>query len=161
MIRYHARWIILLALVYLALTSNLELSNIIVGITLGGVVVLLVRPQETGVSPRFGFSAAVAFVRYLFHLAHVLLVSVIQVSIIVLTPSLPLRQGIVAIPAETATDLGLALGVHAITLAPGELVVEVDNEPVMYTHCLDATDSEKFVKEAHDIRLGLLRQIFE
>lgn len=161
MIRYYSRWIFLLTLVYLALTSNLEPGNIVIGIILGALVTLLVQPREAEVSPQPGLAAVWAFIRYLFHLAHVLLISVIQVSIIVLKPSLPLRQGIVAIPADTNTDLGLALGVHAITLAPGELVVEVDDEPMMYTHCLDATNSEQYVKEAHDIRLELLRQIFK
>lgn len=157
----YARWVLILTLVYLALTSNLELSNIVVGIVLGVIVVLLVRPTTTGIIPRFGLGAAVASVRYVFHLTHVLLVSVIQVSLIVLSPSLPIRQGIVAIPSETETDLGLALGVHAITLAPGELVVEVDDDHMMYTHCLDATHAEQYVKEAHDLRIELLRQIVD
>lgn len=156
----HIRRIGLMTLVYLALTSNLQVSNVVVGILLGAIIVYLVRPEKTEIAPRNTARSAVAGVRYILHLAHVLLVSGIEVSRLVLSPALPIRQGIVAIPAETETDVGLALSVHAITLAPGELVVEVDDDHVMYTHCLDATHAEEYVKEAHDIRLELLDEIF-
>ncbi|MCK7481749.1 MAG: Na+/H+ antiporter subunit E [Candidatus Moduliflexus flocculans] len=33
---------------------------------------------------------------------------------------------------------------HAITLSPGEMVVAIDDEGVMYTHCLNVDDSEKW-----------------
>jgi len=155
------RWTMTLALVYLALTSNLQISNIVVGILLGAGVVLLVRPQaEREAVPRNIVRSVVALARYILHLAHVLFVSGIEASRIVLSPSLPIRPGIVAIPADTETDLGVTLSAHAITLAPGELVVEIDDDHLMYTHCLDATHAEEYVKEAQDMRRELLREIF-
>lgn len=157
----YIRRIGLLTLVYLALTSNLQVSNLVVGILLGAVIVYVVRPEKTEVAPRNVMRSGVASARYILHLAHVLLVTGIDVSRIVLSPALPIRPGIIAIPAETETEVGLALSVHAITLAPGELVVEVDDAHVMYTHCLDATHAEEFIKEAHHIRLELLDEIFE
>ena len=36
-------------------------------------------------------------------------------------------------------NMATALSAHAVSLTPGELVVEIDDEGVMYTHCLDAS----------------------
>jgi hypothetical protein len=39
-------------------------------------------------------------------------------------------------------------------------VVEIDEDDVMYTHCLDATRSAEYIKDAVDMRRELLDQIF-
>ena len=156
----YLRWIAGLALVYLALTSNLEPSNIVVGLLLAGGVVGLVRPPQRPTQPRRPLRSAVALVRYVLTLIHDMVVSGLQVARIVLSPSLPIRPGIVAIPAETNTELGIALSAHAISLTPGELVVEIDDDHMMYTHCLDATHAETYIKDAHDMRIELLNEIF-
>jgi len=102
----------------------------------------------------------VASARYVLTLGYDMVVSGVQVARIVLSPSLPIRPGIVAIPAETNTDLGIALSAHAVSLTPGELVVEIDDDHMMYTHCLDATHAETYIKDAHDLRIELLNEIF-
>jgi multicomponent Na+:H+ antiporter subunit E len=105
-------------------------------------------------------SAIVALIKYVVILAYDLIMSGIQVARIVLNPALPIQQGIVAIPSECESELGSALSAHAITLTPGELVIETDEQGVMYTHCLDATKSEQYVAEAQKMRRDLLEKIF-
>ncbi|HRO25714.1 MAG TPA: Na+/H+ antiporter subunit E [Promineifilum sp.] len=156
----YIRWVLLLALVYLALTSNLELSNIVVALLLATGVVLLVRPAQRPTELRRFGRSMVALALYIANLIRDLIVSGIQVARIVLSPSLPIRPGIIAIPAETETELGLALITHAVTLTPGELVVEIDDDHVMYTHALDATRAEAHVKEALELQHELLKDIF-
>ena len=155
----YLRWIVALALVYLALTSNLEPSNIVVGLLLAGGVVALIRPPRRPTQPRRPLRSVVASARYVLTLGYDMVVSGVQVARIVLSPSLPIRPGIVAIPAETNTDLGIALSAHAVSLTPGELVVEIDDDHMMYTHCLDATHAETYIKDAHDLRIELLNEI--
>lgn len=156
----YIRWVLLLALVYLALTSNLDLSNIVVALLLATGVVLLVRPAQRPTELRRFGRSMVALALYSANLIRDLIVSGIQVARIVLSPSLPIRPGIIAIPAETETELGLALITHAVTLTPGELVVEIDDDHVMYTHALDATRAEAHVKEALELQHELLKDIF-
>ncbi len=158
---YYARAIILLAIVYLMLTANLELSNIVVGLLVGTGVVLVLRPQPGPVNLRRMPTAAVALARYVLILAYDLLLSGIQVARIVLSPQMPLKPGITAIPSECETELGSALSAHAITLTPGEMVVEMDEQGVMYTHCLDATEAKDDVVRAQKMRRDLLDKIFE
>ena len=154
------RWVMLLALAYLTLTSNLELSNIVVGLLLATGVVALVRPTPRPTTRRNFARSTVALIRYIVNLIRDLTVSGIQVARLVLSPSLPIQPGIIAIPAETETDLGLALATHAVTLTPGELVVEIDDNHVMYTHALDATRAEAHVKGALKLQRELLDDIF-
>lgn len=156
----YIRWIVLLALAYLALTSNLELANIVVGLLLAAGVVLLVRPEPRPLAPRNIPQSFVALVRYLGNLISDLIVSGIQVARIVISPALPIRPGIIAVPSQTETDLGVALNAHALTLTPGEIVVEIDDEHTMYTHCLDVTHAEEYISEAQEMRRELLSKIF-
>lgn len=157
---YYSRAIVLLALAYLALTANLELSNIIVGLLLATGIVLLLRPERRPVNLKRSLPAALAFGRYMLILAYDLVASGIQVARIVLDPALPIKPGIVAIPSGCESELGTALSVHAATLTPGELVVEIDEHGVMYTHCLNITNTEQYIAEAQKLRRELLEKIF-
>jgi multicomponent Na+:H+ antiporter subunit E len=89
-----------------------------------------------------------------------LIMSGIQVARIVLSPSLPVRPGVTAIPSGAHSELDKALSAHAITLTPGEVVIEMDNQGVMYTHCLDLEATKKHAGDAQKLRIELLKKIF-
>jgi multicomponent Na+:H+ antiporter subunit E len=74
---------------------------------------------------------------------------------------MPINPGIVAIPTQCESDLSRALSTHAITLTPGEMVVEIGKDGTMYTHMLDATDADERVAEAQETRDKMLKKIFE
>ena len=156
----YIRPVVLLTLVYLALTANLELLNLIAGIIIAIVVVLLIRPQPRKMAWRQAPRAALALGRYILVLAYDLAVSGIQVARIVLDPALPIKPGIIAIPSKCRSEMASALNAHAITLTPGESVVEMSEDGVMYTHCLDAARSEEVVEQAQKLRVDLLEEIF-
>jgi multicomponent Na+:H+ antiporter subunit E len=103
----------------------------------------------------------VALARYVLVLIYDLVVSGVQVTRIVLNPSLPIKPGIIAIPSNSRSEMASALNAHAITLTPGESVVEIGEDGVMYTHCLDAARSEEVVEQAQTLRVDLLEKIFE
>jgi multicomponent Na+:H+ antiporter subunit E len=149
-----------LLIIYLALTSNLELSNILLGLIVAGVVAFLIGPQRHPYELHRLPGALLATGKYILILMIDIMKNGLQVARIVLTPSLPIKPGIISIPSQCDTELGTALSAHAITVSPGELVVEVGEDGTMYTHCLDATDSEVKAAEAQKIRVNLLRKIF-
>ena len=158
---YYIRAILFLTLAYLALTANLQISNIITGLLVAAGIILLIRPERHRVNLRRSFPAVVALGRYVLILIYDLLASGIQVARLVLDPTLPIKPGIIAIPSECESELGSALSAHAISLTPGELVVEMDEAGVMYTHCLDATEAEEDIGQAQKMRRQLLDKIFE
>ena len=156
----HLRVVIPLWFLYLLLTANFEWSNWVVGFLIGIAVSTLVQPNVPVLDWRRLPSALMATVRYIALLAYELIVSGIQVARIVLTPSLPIQQGIIAISSDCESDLATALSAHAITLTPGEMVVEIDDDNVMYTHVLDVTQAEQHVASAQQQRRDLLQKIF-
>ena len=148
-----------LALVYLALTANLELSNIILGLLLSLSIVLLLRPALRDSGWHFLPTAVWALPRYVITLAIDLIVSGVQVALIVLNPALPIKQGNIAITTQCESEMAQALSAHAITLTPGELVVEMADEGQMYTHTLDTSHAEEEMAGAQHEREAMLRKI--
>ncbi|PID85790.1 MAG: hypothetical protein CSA11_06220 [Chloroflexi bacterium] len=149
-----------LTLIYLVLTANFAINNIVVGIVVALIVLLLLRPQPQKIAWKRMPTAVSASIKYIFRLMLDLLVSGIQVAAIVLNPKMPIEPGIVAIPAKCGSDLSRALSAHAITLTPGEMVVEIAEDGTMFTHMLDATDADEHVREAQELRETMLQKIF-
>lgn len=151
-----------LFVVYLALTGNLTLPNLVVG-ALSAVGISLLMPKME--LPPFSLLRLPAFVWASIHYVFVVAWDVIRgayaTARIVLDPKLPLNAGIIAIPSGSKTELGTALSAHAITLSPGEMVIAIDDDGVMYTHCLNIDNSSRFVEEAQAMRKTLLSRMFE
>jgi multicomponent Na+:H+ antiporter subunit E len=156
----HIRYIIPLLLVYLALTSDLSISNVVLGTLIATLVSYLIHPQHLKLNIRRAPAAFTAMAHYIIILAVDVIKNGLQVAKIVLTPGLPIEPGIIAIPSHCETEAGTALSAHAITVSPGELVVEISEDGTMYTHCLDANNSEAKAAEAQQMRVNLLQKIF-
>lgn len=151
-----------LLLIYLILSGNTTIPNLVVGLLAAlGISALLPR----GGSPVFSWIRIPTFLWALLRYVFVVLWDVIKggftTARIVLSPKMPLKTGIISIPSGSKTELGTALSAHAITLSPGELVVEMDEAGNMYTHCLDVDKSEVYVAQAQSLRRNLLSKMFE
>lgn len=155
------RGIFLLTAVYIALTANLQPSNILVGFLISAGIMLLLRQAGLRTTIKWRFSAAgiAALFRYILVLVYDLMISGVQVARIVLTPDMPIRQGDIAIPTSCDTEVSQALSAHAITVTPGEMVIEIDEDGTMYTHVLDATQAEEDVLRAQKMREEMLEKI--
>ena len=149
-----------LMFVYLELSSNFEFSNLIAGLLISSGITILIRPRQYSMSWRRLPSILVALLRYVIRLVKDLIACGIQVARIVLDPALPIKPSIVAVPLPCQSELEVALSAHAITLTPGEMVVEMDEEGVMYTNFLDDTDAERYVADAQKIHRDVLQKIF-
>jgi multicomponent Na+:H+ antiporter subunit E len=151
-----------LFLVYLALSGNVEPVNLLVGALIAVAVSLLMPKRDlqfVTLSRLPGFLWA--GIRYLFVVAWDVIRGGINTARIVLDPSLPLKTGIIAIPSGSRSELGTALSAHSITLSSGELVLAMDDEGFMYTHCLNVDEAEKYLAEAQSRRQNLLGRMFE
>jgi len=157
---HYIRTILILLVIYLALTGNLQASNIVLGTLVAGAATLLLRPQPGRMDLHRLPAAIWATIRYIAILAADVVKSGVGVARIVLDPALPIRPGIVAIPSGCSSELGTALSAHALTITPGEMVIGIDEDGVMYAHCLDATRSAEYAAEAQAMRRDLLSKIF-
>lgn len=157
----YLHWILPLLLLYLALSANLEWRNLAFSLAIAVATTFILRPNRRLIRIRRLPAALLALLRYLLLMAADLIQSGLGVARIVLSPSMPISPGIIAIPTDCESELALALSAHALTLTPGELVIEVGEDGTMYTHCLDAQDGEAKILEAQRIRRELLRSIVE
>jgi len=124
------RTILILLVIYLALTGNLQPSNVILGALVATGATLLVRPRGGPMDLRRLPAALWATVRYIAILAADVVKSGIGVARIVLDPALPIRPGIVAIDSECDSEWGTALSAHAISITPGEMVIGSFSSPL-------------------------------
>lgn len=146
---------------YLALTQNFGWNNLFVGLAVA-VGINLLLPKRTGKTDYGRLPGAlIALMRYVALLIVDIIKCGIQVAGIVLSPEMKIKPGVVAIPSYSESELGTALSAHAITITPGEMVVAIDEDGVMYTHCLvDATQDAAVRQDAQRVRNEMLDKIF-
>jgi multisubunit Na+/H+ antiporter MnhE subunit len=154
----YLKWIVPLTLLYIALTSNIEPLNWIVGVLIALVVVALIRPNSTPIHwPNLPRTLAFV-VLFMLTLLWDLIVSGLQVARLVLQSNPDINQGIVAIPDATNVEWITTVSAEAITLTPGELVVEMGRDGTLYTHTLDVA---KTLENAAALQAERARQLEE
>jgi len=154
-------FVIFLSTIYLLLSSNLEWLNIFTGVVVAIGITLLLRPQLKPFSWRRAPRALLAMIQYLGIMIYDILKGGIMVAKSVWSRKLDIQPSIIAIPSACDSELATALSAHAISISPGELVVEIDENGVMYTHVLDVTHSGEYQEQAQQMRNELLSKIIE
>ena len=130
---------------YVAMTGSAHPGNLLLGaLVTAGVLALRPRLPAPGAPPRRGvLAAAWAGLVFVGRLAIDIVRCGLQVAGLVIRPSMPIRPGILAVRSGCRTGAGLALSAHAITVTPGEMVVEVGRDGTFYVHCLDVESSAR------------------
>jgi multicomponent Na+:H+ antiporter subunit E len=152
-------WLSLMAL-YLGLTANAEVNNIVAGGILSVLVLILLHQARVSVDMNRLPAALVGVFRYAIYVIVDVVKCGVNVARIVTDPKLPIRPGIIAVKSNLKSELGTALSAHAITITPGEMVIEIGDDGAMYTHCLDAVSSAEGAEAAQKTRRDMLEKIF-
>lgn len=91
-----------------------------------------------------------------------LVLSNLAVARVVLRPRLDVRPGIVAYKTQLETDLAITVLANMITLTPGTLTVDVeDDRSTLYIHTLNVRDPEEVtesIRKAFECHLLKLEQ---
>ncbi|RBI61042.1 cation transporter [halophilic archaeon] len=70
----------------------------------------------------------------------------VDVAYRVLAPGMPIRPGVVVVPLRVETDGAITTIANSITLTPGTLTMDYDEETnVLYVHSIDARDRQSIV----------------
>ena len=150
-----------LALVWMAISNRIALDSFAIGYLFGIAVILLVRPPRGLVRVSRLPDQLLAVVIYLAQLIGDMIVSGISVTRIVFSRTMPLKLGIIALPTfdNEANPIICALTADAITLTPGELVVETEDNTLLYVHSLDIEATLAATPDIQMRRLKLLYRI--
>jgi len=98
-------------------------------------------------------------VRLVCRFLYELVLANLSVARIVLSPSLPIRPGIIAYETKLKSDLALTSLANMITLTPGTLTLDIsEDRRVLYIHTLNIQDP---VEVAESIRHSFERILLE
>ena len=152
-------------LVWLLLSWPADLPHLLVGILVAGFVAFMTgdmfvqRPHVFTHLKRYLWSAY-----YLPLFIWECIKANIDVAYRVSHPDLPIRPGIVKVKTTLKSETGLTFLANSITLTPGTLSVDVDQERgFLYIHWIDVKDKdiEKATKIIVERFEKILRRIFE
>lgn len=119
-------------LVYLALTSEFSPVNLLLGLLVALIVTWLLRQRGHSLGIHHLARKPIDLLIYVYYQLVDLLKSGLQMVRIVFDPALPINPDFIDTKTRFDSELGMALSAHAITLTPGELVVEFDVENQAY-----------------------------
>jgi len=130
-----------LAVVWVVLWGEVTFANAVTGIVMGAAIVLALPPARR---PRTLVLRPWATTRFLAVFAWKLVEASAVVAWEVVTPRNRIKEGIVAIPIVSESDVVTAIVADAISLTPGSLTIEVDaDHGVLYVHVLHLHDVEE------------------
>ena len=150
-----------LALFWMGITNQLTLESFFVGYVLSISGLMLFRPKPPSVYWRKLPGQLAALLVFIVVLYRDILLSGIDLARRVLSSDMRLKLGIIAVPTQDPqkSQIVAALSADVVTLTPGELVVEIEDNHVMYVHCLDIEDAESHATAVQAKRLQLLQRI--
>jgi multicomponent Na+:H+ antiporter subunit E len=149
-------WNILLGLTWAAVTGRFDLSNVLVGMIVGHVVLFVAQPI---MGPSAYFSRIHHVVRFALFYVWELILANLRVAYDVMTPLRRIRPGVLAIPLEAKTDAEITMLANLITLTPGSVSLDVSSDRrFLYLHAMYVDDLEKY-REA--IKNNMERRVLE
>ncbi|MDK2825828.1 multisubunit sodium/proton antiporter, MrpE subunit [Methanolobus vulcani] len=155
----------ILALVWCFVHGTVNINNFILGLIIAPFVI---RPFKTlfNFDKEFSFSNALSKIPAQIKYLYVLIVEIIKANImvakIVLQPKIDIKPGIIAVPIDTKTDLGITAIANTITLTPGTLTIDMsDDRCLLYVHAIDATDPEGVAQSIKDDLEKYVLEAFE
>lgn len=154
-------YVLSIALLWVTIVGQVTLEVFGVGLAAGVGLVIALRPPTLSLRWQRLPGQILASLLYILALFRDIFLSGIDVARRVLSPDMRLKPGIIAVSTQDAerNPIILALSADYISLTPGELVVEVEDNHLMYVHCLDVEASAVIADQAQAQRLRLLEQV--
>ena len=147
---------LLFAFIWMMVSGSFTLLSMMFGFVIGAAALIIIteRSELGGYGTRFR-----RVIGLILMFLYELMMSAIRVAIMVLKPDMNLKPGIFSYQTELKSDLEITLLANLITLTPGTLSVDVDEETkTLYIHGVDCSDVEA---TRADIRNGFERKIRE
>jgi multicomponent Na+:H+ antiporter subunit E len=146
-------------LLWLLLAGSLSGEEVAAAIAAGIIVTLVAAPRLgifTGV--RLTPAAPWHLLRYLAHFFAALVRANLDVARRVLTPSLPIRPAVVEVRTGLGSSLGRLLLANSITLTPGTLSVDMQDDRIL-VHWIDCPPDMDLERATQAIAAGFERHI--
>ena len=133
-------WSILLLGMWIVLTGNLHMPNILVGVGISFSIALLYTKMFKHAN--FEFINPFWFSVYLWVLAKNLILSNLQITKRTLSPNMHLAPAIVCVKTNLKSKWKKLLLANSISLTPGTLTLDIKDD-MLYIHIIECKDIEK------------------
>jgi multicomponent Na+:H+ antiporter subunit E len=153
-----AATVIVLAIVWAAVTGGLSAPNILLGAVVAALALILLRDRFRS---RGGAGRALRMVSLGFLFLRELVLSAISVAAWTLRPdaATAMAPAIIAFPLSVKRDIEITLLANLITLTPGTLTIDVSADKThLYVHALHCPDPAALKRQ---IAEGFERKIIE
>jgi multicomponent Na+:H+ antiporter subunit E len=138
-----------LVLVWILLWGNISAANILTGLAIALLITLLLPLPAVPVEGRLH---PVSLVKLLIVVAWNLVLSSLQVAWLAIKPGPPPSSAVLRVRFAVKSDLVLALGVNAINLTPGTMVLEIDRDRrLLYVHVLGVGSARAVNRFYHEV----------
>ena len=144
-------WSVLLFVMWLILTSNIQIANILIGATVSFSIALLYTKLFT--HKTFEFISPFWLGVYLWILLKNLIISNLRITKRTLSKDMKLSPAIVAVKTNLESDWKKLLLANSITLTPGTLTLDIVDD-TLFIHVIEYykdSDKESITKEFEDI----------
>lgn len=147
-----------LAIVYVALSGEVTVWSFVIGFVLGYLVLSLFA-RAMGRASYAG--KAFRLLAFLWYFLVKLVNSNIEVAWEILTPRYTMTPRILRYPVDDLTPGQLTTLANAISLTPGTLTTDVDDEGrYLYVHCMYARDREATIRSMDELKRHLVEEVF-
>jgi multicomponent Na+:H+ antiporter subunit E len=150
-----------LMLVWVLLWGRLSAANVLGGLAIAMVITVLLPLPAVPIEGRLH---PLSLLRLVVVVAYQLVLSSVQVAWLAVKPGPPLLSAVLRVRLAIKSDLVLALAVNIMSLIPGSIVLEVDQERrLVYVHVIDVGNEKavaRFYRQVEQIE-RLLVAAFE
>jgi multicomponent Na+:H+ antiporter subunit E len=150
-----------LVLVWVLLWGKISAANILGGLAIAMVITVLLPLPAVPIEGRLH---PLSLLRLVVVVAYQLVLSSVQVAWLAVKPGPPLLSAVLRARLAIKSDLVLALAVNIMSLIPGSIVLEVDQERrLVYVHVIDVGNEKavaRFYRQVEQIE-RLLVAAFE
>lgn len=148
-----------LAVVYVLLTEDSNISNLLIGLVIGYVVTAIT--SITIGKTNYGLKL-VKLLRFILYFIYILIKANIEVAREVITPGYSMRPRIIRYDVEGLSPTEITTLASAITLTPGTLTADInDTGDALFIHCMYAGEKQDAVDDLDDLKHRLLRDVFD
>jgi multicomponent Na+:H+ antiporter subunit E len=142
---------IMIFLLWMMLSGGLDPAEMVTGLVVATVVTLASRPHLWLFSGlRLSPSAILPFITYLGIFFAALIRANLDMARRVLSPSLPLRPGVVEVKTALKSSLGRLILANSITLTPGTLTVDLQGDSI-FIHWVDIPPGSDIESATRDV----------
>ena len=147
---------ILLTFIWVALTGDFSFENYVFGFFLNFHILWLITYRRN--QSKY-FIIVPKLILLLVTFLYELIKANLEVAYEVITPKLKMTPGIIMVPLDVKSNIGITLLANMISLTPGTLSIDVSNDrKVLFVHAMYIKDREAFIRS---IKNGFEKRILE